>query len=476
MSATDTVIPPRALDEMALIGELRRVELLRELPDERLRWLIACCGLVRLAPGEVHRAVGDPATHVFFLLEGEVRVTQRVAGRETVMATYGPGTLYGELPVLMGKAVYFAAGRAVTPCRVLEVPKETFWELVSVCPRITQAVVGEMARRVMELESVAQQRARLVSLGTLAAGLAHELNNPASAARRATAELEVAIAELKRRSIAIGRLLDDECLHAICAIYDEALDADHAGDAMERMAREEACVDWLEARGIAEPWTLAANLAEAALTPDRLERIAARVPAVALDEVLHWVEVRARAAALGCTSAQAAARVAALVDSVRGYTFLGQAPLLEVDLHEALDSTLAVLRPRLAALQVEREYADDLPAVRAWAGELNQVWTALLENAADALRDGGRVTVRTARDGDGVRVEVEDDGPGIAPEIQGRVFDPFFTTRDVGATGLGLSGAYRIVSDHGGTITFRSAPGRTVFEVRLPLDPPIPAV
>jgi signal transduction histidine kinase len=460
----------------ALADELRNVELISDLPEDEMLRLAESGRVVRRAAGEVHRREGEPAAHVFILLEGEVRIVRQAGGHDEVLASYGPHTLFGELPVLMGDECFWASGIAVRDSRIFELPKDAFWELVTACPELCGTVLREMARRVAVVESVSQQRARMVSMGTFAAGLAHELNNPASAARRATGELSQSLHELKALSIRAGRLMSDEELIPLCEIYDAAMAAAASAEGgMRGMAREDECAEWLEARGVADAWTLAPNLADAGLSPELLDRLAGRTPAEALDCVLRWLDVRARSAAQIRTAAEAAARVAEIVGAMKGYTHLGQAPLLEVSVNEGIDSTIAVLRPRLAAVRVECAYDAELPRIRAWGGELNQVWTALLENCADHLRDGGHVWIRTAREGERVRVEIEDDGPGIPPDIQGRVFDPFFTTKDVGeGPGLGLTGAHRIVSTHGGTIDFRSRPGCTVFEVRLPLEPPLP--
>jgi signal transduction histidine kinase len=466
---------PRVLDpdeREALLDALRRVETFADIPDADLVWLLERSEVVSRAAGEVHRAEGEPAEHVFVLLEGEVRITQHTGGREVVLVTYGPYALFGELPVLMGIPHYFASGRALTAARVLEIPADVFWEFISDCPVVTKRVVNQMGRRVQAVESVAQERERLVSLGTLAAGLAHELNNPASAARRATADLEEALAELEARARAVGRCMDDARLQALAADAEGGCAPDGA---LERADAEDACAAWLERMRLEGAWRLAPALVDAGLTAERLDALVATVPDDALEGCLRWLEVRARVRSLARSARDSAARVAALVETVKGYTALDRAPVLEVDVREALEGTLAVLGARLAGAVVERDYEAGLPPVRAYAGALNQVWTVLLENAADALAvRGGHVRVAAAREGDYVRVEVEDDGPGIPPEAQAHVLDPFFTTKEPGrGTGLGLSSAFRTVAEHGGTLRFQSQPGRTVFEVRLPFDSPL---
>jgi signal transduction histidine kinase len=456
---------------MNIVQELRRVALLADLPEECLaRFAEAGC-VVHRPVGQVHRADGQPVDCVFVILEGEIRITQRIGDGERVIATYGADTLFGEIPVMMGSTTFWATSRATAPTRVLEVPAPAFWELLATCPEAGIGIMREMANRLGALEAVSQSHQRLLSMGTLAAGLAHELNNPASAARRATAEMEASMDELAEHSARLGSLLrDDQC---------ELLDGfrGNAGavpaGALERMAAEDACAEWLaEARIPGDH--LAAGLADCGITPADLDRLRDALPAEALPHAVAWLEVRLRAASLARTAADAAARVAAVVDAVKGFARLGEAALTELDVNQALRSTLTVLAPRLSGVAVEQRLDPALPAVRGYASELNQVWSALLENASDALEGRrGRVLVRTAREGDQARVEVEDDGPGIPAEVQPRVFDAFYTTKEVGrGPGLGLSTAFRVVAEHGGTLQFRSRPGCTVFEVRIPFDPP----
>jgi signal transduction histidine kinase len=455
-----------------LVEELRRVELFAPLPEDCVERFAAAGTMRELRAGETTRADGDPADAVFVILDGKVRITQRHGDHERTLVTYGANTLFGEIPLLMGSPTYWATGRVIADARILEVPAPAFWELLATCQPAATAVMKEMASRISALESVGQSRHRLVALGTLAAGLAHELNNPASAARRATAGMEDAVEELAEHSARLGGLLGGTQCDLLEEIREGAAAAAPTG-AMERMAREDECLEWLSAAGLSEE--MAAGLADCGVTPADLERIRTLVPPAALADAVGWLEVRLRASSLARTAADSAARVAAVVDALKGYTRLGEAPITQMDLNLALQSTLAVLAPRLAGVTVEQRLDPALPQVRGYGSELNQVFTALLENASDALEGRpGRVRVATCRDGDEACVEVEDDGPGIAPEVRERIFDPFFTTREVGrGMGLGLSTAFRIVTEHGGTLRFRSQPGCTVFEVRLPFDPPL---
>lgn len=449
--------------------DLRRLELLARAPEDEVRRFAAAGARRRLAAGEVLRQEGDRAEHVFVLLEGQVRISRQVEGRDELLTTYAAPALFGELPLLMGKTYFFGTMRAISPAEVAEFPAAAFWDLVTGCPEMTTAVLRQMAVRLRALETIAFQRARLTSLSTLAAGLAHELNNPASAVQRAAAEMQRAALELEACAAAAGRLLRDDQLDALRRLRDALAAASPAEEgALARTRREDDCAAWLEARGVGDAWSLAGALADAGVDGGRLDAVAAIVPPEAVDCAVRWLEAGLRAASLARTASDGADRVARTVGQVRGWTSLDHAGGGELDVRTGLDASLEVLAPRLRGVRVERAYADALPPVNGWLGELNQVWSALLENAADALEGSGTVRISTAAVAEDVCVRVEDDGPGIPAAVQPRVFDPFFTTRDVGRAGLGLATAWRIVAAHGGTLGFTSEPGRTVFEVRLP--------
>jgi len=372
---------------------LRQVPLFAKLSDEQLHWLVAQGTEVWLQPGEYHRQEGDPAEHVFVMLEGDVRVTEQVGNQELVLATYGPKTLFGELPILMGTPYYWASGRALRSCHIFELGKEAFWQMLGKIPEVATAILQTMAERIQELQSMSQQREKLIELGTLAAGLAHDLSHPAIAVYQDTQQLD-------------------------------------------------------------EIWQ---QLSTSALQPQ---------PPLAEPTVLQGVGLLAEIE-------QSTARISELVDAIKDYSYMDQAPLQEVDIHAGLESTLIILRHKKADVIVTREYDPQLPRIIAFGSELNQVWTNLIDNAIDAVGQQGQIWLRTWLAGDQILVEIADNGHGIPPEIQPRIFQPFFTTKGVGqGTGLGLVTSYRtVVGKHRGDIRVFSQPGDTRFQVRLPLNP-----
>ena len=330
--------------------------------------------------------------------------------------------------------------------------------------------ITERKRAEVEL----QQTEKLAALGKLSAGLAHELNNPAAAAQRAAAQLRQQLEELEGLTLRLGQIgLDEAQWASLSEFRAQLLEAAASAPALgplERADREEAVAAWLSAHGISDAWQLAPPLAVAGV--DRLQTVAADLPAAAVPEALAWISQSAAAHELVETIAISATSISELVGAVKTYSYMDRAPDQEVDVHDGLESTLRILAHRLkAGPQIVRAYDRSLPCPFVPAGELNQVWTNLIDNAIDAAGPEGEVRVRTSRDDDWLVVEVADTGPGIPPEIQPRIFDPFFTTKDVGeGVGLGLDVARRIVTERcHGEISCRSEPGDTRFWVRLPL-------
>jgi len=463
--------------------ELRYSTLFDGLTDEQLAEIIGKGSEARVPRGEVYAREGDSIEHFHVLLEGELRITRNTDGRDMVLDTYGPGVFFGEVPLLSGKP-FLASGRALTACRVFRLPEDEFRRLLNAHPAFGTAVLETMARRIQNLQFVAGQRQRLESLGTMAAGLAHELNNPAAASVRAAGRLRECFEAMRSIGLDIARLASTGSITAeevagIDRVSTEALAKAAAAEGygpLELSEVEEALALWMEERGVGEAWDYAATLAEAGLDVSFLEAVAGIVKSECIGDALRYQESVLAVAGLAEEVEASTTRVSGLVETMKAYSHMNQTPLREVDVNEELDNTLAILAYRLGETGVERDYGE-LPRVTAYGGELNQVWTSLLENAADAVsgEGAGRIRVRTRCENDRVLVQVEDDGPGIPAGLHTRIFEPFFTTKGVGeGTGLGLDVSYRIVvGRHHGDIRVVSEEGRgTCMEVRLPVAGP----
>ena len=418
-----------------------------------------------LDPGEVFIREGEPVDFFYVLLDGEVQVTKRVGGQEMVLTTHAPGAFFGEVPLLMDSP-FVATGRALRPSRVYGLTREVFWQMLGGCPAIRRAILQKMAERLHDIEMVTQRRERLVALGTLAAGFAHELNNPAAASRRAAAGLRECLEAAAQTPPGIAPSL-------LASLRRDALARRRDAPRLDPLAQsdlEDALAAWLEARGAERGWERAPTFVSAGLDAGWL---AERVPAEATPAVIPWLAAVLNADGLLEEVEHGAARVSELVESVKSYSFMDQAPVQEIDIHDGLDDTLTMMAHRLEEdkIALHRDYDRTLPCLTVYGGELNEVWTSLLENAFDAVGGSGHVRVRTARESIYALVEIGDDGPGIPADILPRIFEPFFTTKNIGeGKGLGLDSAYRIVvARHHGDIHVLSEPGDTRFQVRLPL-------
>jgi signal transduction histidine kinase len=339
-------------------------------------------------------------------------------------------------------------------------------------------VFGADVTQEKQAERALRQSQKMATLGTLAAGVAHELNNPAAATSRAADQLRDAVADLEKAHLRLDAAgLTPEAREQLETLEQQA--RERAGkaddlDPLERSDREAAVEEWLEEHEVDEPWRLAPLLARRGLDPAELSRLAAVFPDRALPAALAWAGTAFSVYTLLHEIGQGSTRISEIVRALKSYSYLGQAPVQAIDLHEGLDNTLVILRNKLkAGITVRRDYCSGLPPVPAHGSELNQVWTNLLDNAADAMDGKGEITIRTRRREQWVDVEIEDDGPGIPDEVQPRIFDPFYTTKAPGkGTGLGLSTSYSIVTEkHRGEIRVESRPGFTRFTVRLPLEP-----
>ena len=453
------------------------------LTDDQLRESFEEGSEEFVAAGGIGGRENEPVEHLYVILEGEFSWSKMVDGGEVVMDTYGPGSFFAEVPLLLGKP-FLATWRALVDSRVFALPEKTFRRMLAANPSFSNTILETMAQRIQVLYSVAQQRERLSSLGTLAAGLAHELNNPASVSRRAAGRLREGSENLRFLGVRLARAAAREEMDLAQLDAMEGLINEFLGrrapvlDSLKRSDREDEVALWLEDHGIDEAWDLSPTLVGASLCIADLELVEEVVPPAALAEALRYLE-----AALGVSGfveeiEESSARISKLIDTMQGYSYMDRAPTQEVDVNEAIDNTLVILGYKLGDIAVERDYDPNLPRITASGNELNQVWTNLIDNAIDAVaeEDGsGHIRLRTTFEGERVLVEITDDGPGIPEEIQERIFEPFFTTKDVGkGAGLGLDVSYRIVvGRHRGDIRIVSKPGHTRCEVRLPMKTPL---
>lgn len=459
------------------IDTLRQIPIFADLPDQRLHWLIEQGKDIWLQPGEVHRHEGDPAGHVFVLLEGEIQITQKEGNQELILATYDTQTMFGELPILLGKTHFWATGRALTPCHIFELPNDAFWQLLASCSSVMTTILRVMAERVQGLLSMSQHREKLASLGSLAAGLAHEINNPASANRRAAGQLKETFQVLQPLTLKLcqqqmSSAQQDFLFDLQREVLTRATKSSQL-DPLTQCDREDEVTEWLEAHGLADGWKLSPTLVCAGLDTDWLDKVATLVAPNSLADVLHWIGATLTSVGLLDEIDHCGARISQLIQAIKDYSYMDQAPLQEVDIHDGLESTLTILGNKLKqGVVVNREYDRSLPRISAYGSELNQVWTNLIDNAIDAMGGKGQVWIRTLRENNYVLVEIADNGPGIPPEIQSHIFEPFFTTKGVGeGTGLGLHIVYRVVvAQHQGDLRVISQPGDTRFQVRLPLN------
>ena len=461
--------------------ELRELFLFEKLDDAQLAWLAERGGIADYQAGETIYRAGEPAEQLFVLLEGTLSMLMRAGGTEIeVNRTDHRGAYAGAfmafLDLPMGRS-YAGSLRAVTDCRFWVLPAADFGQAVREWfPMATHMLEG-LAIQGMGSQQTVSTRERLVALGTVTAGLTHELNNPATAAARATASLRERLAGLWDELAGLaGAGVTAGQLAALADLVGEAAGAERPPlSPLEAADREDELGGWLDAHGVEEAWELTPPLVAAGVDAAWLERVAAAVPAPAPPRAVGLAATTCEAGSLLEEVSEAARRISALIGAAKQYSQMDRSPLQQVDVHDGLESTLTMLKHKLeTGIEVVRDYDRSLPKLPAYAGELNQVWTNLIDNAVDAMEgmDGrGRLTVRTARDGDRVLVEIGDNGPGVPEAAAAHLFEPFYTTKPVGqGTGLGLDICWRIVVQrHHGDLRFSSSPGDTRFQVLLPL-------
>jgi signal transduction histidine kinase len=463
------------------INELRTLFLFEKLTDEQLDWLCRQGHVELFEPGDAYHE-GDRATCFLVLLEGTVAITRRIGDEDIeISRTSQAGVYAGAWRSFLGDAdrqKYDNTLRVLVPSRFYVLDADLFAQLMREWFPMALHMLEGLFFGMKTTQQAVSQRERLLALGSLSAGLTHELNNPAAAAIRATSSLRERVAGMRHKlGVIASGAWERAALETLISLQEQA--AEQVSKAptlspMEASDLEDELTDWFDAHDISNGWDLAPTFVQAGLDVDWLERVAATVDdATILESALRWLNYTIDTELLMNEIEDSTTRIGTLVTAAKQYSQLDRAPYRVIDVHELLDSTLLMLSRKIGDITVVKDYDRGLPAVPVYAAELNQVWTNLIDNAVSAMEGHGTLTIRTARDEDRLLVEIGDTGPGVPPEIKDRIFEPFFTTKPVGSgTGLGLDISWRIVvNKHHGDLTVESVPGDTRFQVRIPLVP-----
>ena len=450
---------------------LRKVPLFADLDDDDLEQICSQVEEVRLQPGEILFEEGSLGQHAYVIREGQIEIYKESNGRYVQLAVRHSGEVIGEISLVVSTPRN-ANGRALTETLLYAIGQEHFDNLLNASPSAARTILHTVTTRLRSQEQLLRQSEKMAQLGTLTAGIAHELNNPASAVKRGAEHLSDTIAKFQQAALrlhqhhlpdALYRKLQDLELKSLTSI---------ALDPIERSDRERDVEDWLAQMGIEDGWEKAPRLIDLGYEPATLKDLLAGYPPDAVPAVLDWITARADLQSIAGEIGMGADRISEMVTALKSYVYLDQAPVQEVSIHDGLESTLVILRHKMGkGIKIQREYDPAVPMIQAYGSELNQVCTNILDNAIDALEGSGKLTIRTAYTPPWVVIDIADSGPGIPPEIQPNLFSPFFTTKPFGkGMGMGLNVAYNIVLKHGGDIKVISQPGETHFEVWLPED------
>ncbi|MGD0798159.1 MAG: ATP-binding protein [Acidobacteriaceae bacterium] len=476
---------PEPLTDAAL-ARLRAVSILANVPESELHCL-RDAREVHVDSGDFLARQGDPAHCFWILLTGAIRIYHTHAdNREEVIGIAPAGTAFGELPLLSGTP-YAASIRATEPSNLLQFEEQQFWNLLTTCPTVRQAILGNMASRFQRMQSLMIQSEKMASLGTLAAGLMHELNNPGAAAVRAASQLRENLLRMHRLTAKFSKShMSDEQKQCMFELQEYALSKGKpvTMNSLEQSDAEEALAGWMEGADVEDAWKLAPTLVSIGISPGDLECAREEFPGSVFSDALNWLEALVSSMALVATIEESVGRVSSLVKAVKSYAYEGKGQKQSVDINESIHATLVILAHKFREKQIalEKDFAANLPPLECECTGLNQIWTNLLDNAIDAVPPNGHIRIRTWAEevpADSASpnpvprsylcVSIADDGAGIPLESQPRIFDPFYTTKEVGVgTGLGLGIVQRIVEQYHGTVTFSSVPGNTEFRIRLP--------
>jgi signal transduction histidine kinase len=470
--------PAEPTRKSEVIGALRTIAVLNGLAPEDYEW-IAAHATERVGPdGALIFREDEPSHHMNIILRGEV-MAQRRKSAPVARFVGRTSRLTGKLPFSRMKT-WGADGRSIGPVWVLDIHENLFDEMLHAIPSMAKLCVSLLLDRVRDFTRMDEQAEKLLALGKLAANLSHELNNPASAAQRSAVSLSTELREADEAKYRLGRLFpsDDE-LERYNQWVRQARDHVRASTGFSLLPKspleasdyEDEISSWLDRHQVTSPWTIAPILAEARIPTSMLDSLATALSHETLSPSLATFASALRVERMADTVVDSSGRIFELISAIRGYSFMDQAPIQDVDLPSSIENTLAMFRSRTANVRISLEFEPNLPPVSAYGSELNQVWSALIENALDVLHDRGTLTISIRISAQMAMIEVRDDGPGIDEAIQSRIFEPFFTTKPIGtAMGLGLDTVQRIVSKHGGSVAVDSKPGATCFQVRIPLN------